>query len=95
VRPSFVSQETSFAVLGIVPRKFLEIIAPRCKRVSRVGKTVLVELEEAERVVCSLSVDLNGETATDELPAAGPRNDDGQPTTAAEVLRRLGMELVP
>jgi hypothetical protein len=90
VRPSFVSQETSFAVLGIVSRKFLEVIAPKCQRISRVGKTVLVELEEAERVVCSLA-------ASDDAgpPDAHASDDNDEPTTAAAVLARLGKELVP
>jgi hypothetical protein len=34
VRPLFVSQDSAFALLGITARKFLELVAPRCERVT-------------------------------------------------------------
>lgn len=48
------------AVLGLAPRKFLEVVFPRCAGVSRVGRTVLVDLDEAERVVRGLSASAGG-----------------------------------
>jgi hypothetical protein len=83
VRPSFVSNETCLTVLGLVPRKFLEVVVPRCRDVTRVGRTVLVDLDEAERVVRDL-----GDTAND----AATTEDTRQPTTEAEVLAELGLE---
>jgi hypothetical protein len=83
VRPSFVSNESCFAVLGLVPRKVLETIVPKCASVSRVGRTVLVDLDEAERVVREL-----GTTADESEPTEDPR----QPSTVGEVLAELGLE---
>ncbi len=49
LRPSFVSQETALTILGLTPRKFLDVLVPRCRReVVRVGRTVLVPTEAAE-----------------------------------------------
>ena len=90
VRPSYVSDETCFAVLGIVARKFREIIVPKCERVSRIGHTVAVEIGEAERVMRSLAVDADDQT----IDLAHEDLDDDQPQTAEEVARRLGKERV-
>jgi hypothetical protein len=91
VRASYVSQETCFAVLGITARKFLDVIVPKCAGVARLGRTAVVPLDEAERVLAAM--------ALDEAPEADDRvepdeDDDEQPTTADEVLRRLGKERV-
>jgi hypothetical protein len=83
VRPSFVSNETCLTVLGMIPRKFLETIVPKCAGVTRVGRTVLVEIDEAERVVRDLGVTVND---------MEPTEDTGQPMTEAEVLADLGLE---
>jgi hypothetical protein len=88
VRPSFVSDETTFAVLGITPRKFREQVVPKCERVSRIGHTVAVELEEAERVMRSLAA------AGDEPAIDLTHEDDDQPTTPDAVLARIGKERV-
>jgi len=87
VRPSYVSDETCFAVLGILPRPFRERIVPRCKRVARIGRRVVVELDEVERVMRSLS------TGGDEADNEAAIDDD--PSTADEVLRRLGRVRAP
>jgi hypothetical protein len=85
VRASFVSQETSFALLGIVSRKFLEVLVPRCCGVARVGRTVLVELDEAERVLRDLAI------AGPSVPTACESTDERQPATIDEVLARVGV----
>jgi hypothetical protein len=87
VRPSFVSNETSFALFGIVPRKFLERIAPECEHVTRIGKTVLVPIDEAERVVLAMAIG-------DRAEGAVPENDgDEQPHSVADVLAQIGREV--
>ena len=86
MRPSFVSNETSFAVLAIVPRKFLERVVPHCERVTRIGKTVLVELEEAERVIRELgAIESGSESETEASPGREPKSID-------DVLRAIGRE---
>jgi hypothetical protein len=85
LRASFVSQETSLALLALVGRKFLEVIVPRCERVTRIGKTVLVELDEAERVIREL-----GAAVTSDGDQSEPTD---QPQTANDVLRAIGFEV--
>ena len=42
----YVSQETSYALLGINGRKFLEMIVPRCQgQVTRLGQTAMVPVD--------------------------------------------------
>ncbi len=91
LRPSFVSQETAFTVLGLPPRKFLDVLVPRCRgEVVRVGRTVLVPTEAAELALRSLALD-HGD------PALGPdeiSDEDGageQPATVDAVLAIVGM----
>lgn len=86
LRPSYVSDETCFAVLGLVPRKFRERVVPRCERVTRLGHTVAVELDEAERVMRELARLVSEAPAND----AAVDHDGDQPTSADGVLRRLG-----
>lgn len=88
VRASFVSDETSYALFGIVARKFSEIVVPKCQRVTHIGRTVLVEVGEAERVIRQLEV--NGTRADESASADGEAE---HPQTAAEVLAALGQEL--
>jgi hypothetical protein len=88
LRPSYVSDETCFAVLGIVARKFREVVVPRCERVTRLGRTVAVELDEAERVMRTLASAASAAGA--DVEDHDQADDDGQPRTVAEVLRRLG-----
>jgi hypothetical protein len=67
VRPSFVSQETSFAVLGLPPRKFLEALVPRCQDdVVRIGRTVLLPIEAAEAALHSLRAEASVTVQEDE-----------------------------
>jgi hypothetical protein len=86
VRPSFVSQETAFAVLGLAPRKFLEVLVPRCRGdVVRVGRTVLLPLEVAEAALRSLADGTNSEAADD-------RDNDPEPASVDAVLASVGMQ---
>jgi hypothetical protein len=85
VRASFVSQETSFALLGVVGRKFLEVLVPQCRGVTRLGRTVLVELEEAEHVLRKLAV------VADEQTKGTDTRDDSQLTSVDDVLARVGV----
>jgi len=58
MRPSFVSQSTTLALLGLCPRKFLEVLVPKCKAdVIRVGRTVLIPLDVAEATLRTLAMD--------------------------------------
>ena len=86
VRPSFVSQETAFTVLGLTSRKFLDVLVPRCRAdVVRVGRTVLLPTEVAEVALRSLTGD--HATATPEHDA----DDDEQPVTVDSILASVGM----
>jgi hypothetical protein len=91
VRPSFVSQLTVFVIFGISPRKFLEAVVPRCARVSRIGRTVLVAIDEAERVVRDLAADRAAEVE----PEHTSNDDDHQPRSVNDVLRVIGKEVSP
>jgi hypothetical protein len=85
VRPSFVSQDTAFAVLGLTPRKFLDLLVPRCRGdVVRVGRTVLVPLETAEAALRSMA----GDGAHVDVQRD---DDDGQPVSVDQVLASVGM----
>jgi hypothetical protein len=87
VRPSFVSQETAFTVLGLTPRKFLDVLVPRCAAdVVRVGRTVLVPTEAAEVALRSLTGD-GAPSAQDD----GSDREDAQPATVDAVLASVGM----
>ena len=88
VRPLFVTQNNAFALLGVAPRKFLESIAPKCERSTRIGKTVLVPVDEAERVILEL-----GEAFGEHDAHGADHAEEPQPETAAAVLRALGKEL--
>jgi hypothetical protein len=88
VRPSFVSDATCFAVLGIVPRKFREQLVPLCEHVTRLGQTVAVPLDEAEQSMRKLAAtpDSDDEQTSD-------ARDEDEPTSVADVMRRAGREL--
>jgi hypothetical protein len=87
VRPSFVSQDSSPALLGLSPRKFLEVLVPKCAGdVVRVGRTVLIPLDAAEGALRALST--GGED--NDLDSTG--NDDGvTPFSVDAVLATVGM----
>jgi hypothetical protein len=90
VRPSFVSNETALAIGGIVARKFIERIVPRCREVTRLGHTVMVSIDEFERVVREL-----GQCADDARKIElAEEHDDDQPTSIDDVLGRIGRERV-
>lgn len=82
-----LSQLTSLALLGIDPRRFLDIIIPRCPHVAHVGRLRIVPLDDAIEVLRGLSGDNDD---GDEVEADGER----QPQTADAVLGALGMERV-
>jgi hypothetical protein len=85
VRPSFVSQDTAFAVLGLTPRKFLDLVVSRCRGdVVRVGRTVLLPIEAAEATLRSLAGD------SPEVEAQRD-DDDGQPVSVDQLLASVGM----
>jgi hypothetical protein len=85
VRPSFVSQDTSFAVLGLTPRKFLDLLVPRCRGdVVRVGRTILLPIEVAEAALHAMAG--NSTEVEAELD-----DDDAQPTSVDEILASVGV----
>ena len=85
----FVSQLSCAALLGVDPRRFLDVVVPLCRPdVVHVGKLRLIEVARAVDV-------LRGMVAGD--GAEGPTTDEdepGQPETAEEVLAALGLERV-
>jgi hypothetical protein len=85
VRPSFVSQDSSPVLLGLCPRKFLDVLVPRCAGdVVRVGRTVLIPLDVAEGALRALST--GGDDDTDSTP-----NDTLTSTSVDAVLATVGM----
>jgi hypothetical protein len=84
LRPSFVSQQTAFALLGLPPRKFLELLVPRCSDdVVRMGRTVLVPIEAAEAALRSLATEASEVT---------DQEDGGQPATVDAILASVNMQ---
>jgi hypothetical protein len=87
LRPSFVSQETSFAILGLPPRKFLDLLVPRCRDgVVRMGRTVLLPIDAAEAGLQSLT------TEATEAGHVTDEEDGEQPATIDAVLASVNME---
>ncbi len=103
VRPLFVSQETAFVVLGITPRKFLDLVVPMCRdSVVRIGKSALIPADVAEGRLLALAArgaSANPTTATARGDGDGDgdgKNDDGEGAqTVDEILRRLGRQRTP
>jgi hypothetical protein len=86
VRPSFVSQDSSPALLGLSPRKFLEVIVPKCAGdVVRVGRTVLLPIEAAEAALRSLRAEASVTVQEDE-------RGDEQPESVDAVLASVNMK---
>jgi hypothetical protein len=86
-RPSFVSQDSSPALLGLSARKFLEVLVPKCAGdVVRVGRTVLIPLDAAEGALRALSM---GREDND-LDATGD-DDSVTPISVDAVLATVGM----
>ena len=86
VRPSFVSQDSSPALLGLSPRKFLEVLVPKCAGdVVRVGRTVLIPLDVAEGALRALS------TGGDDDTKSTANDDTLTPTSVDAVLATVGM----
>jgi hypothetical protein len=83
----FVSQLTCLVLLGVDPRRFLDLVVPVCRPdVVRVGRLRLVPLEVAVQAIRSM-------TTEDEGAEPDDHDDDGQPETVAGVLGAIGMEL--
>jgi hypothetical protein len=97
VRPIFVSQETAFAVLGITPRKFRELLVPMCQGfVVRMGKSVLIPADVAEGSLRSLSADAaRGEADDSGHDANDEADDDDNLQTADDILHALGRRRAP
>jgi hypothetical protein len=86
VRPSFVSQDSSPALLGLSARKFLEVLVPKCAGdVVRVGRTVLIPLDAAERALRALSTG-----GDNDLDATGG-DESATPLSVDAVLATVGM----
>ena len=86
VRPSFVSQDSSPAVLGLCARKFLDVLVPKCAgEVVRVGRTVMIPLEVAEVALRALSV------SPGEGVDLAQHTDHPQPASVEAVLASVGM----
>jgi hypothetical protein len=73
-------------VLGLCPRKFLDVLVPRCAGdVVRVGRTVLIPLDVAEGALRALSTGGDDDTKS-------TANDDAlTPTSVDAVLATVGM----
>jgi hypothetical protein len=86
IRPSFVSQDSSPALLGLCARKFLDVLVPRCASdVVRVGRTVLIPLDVAEGALRSLSTGPGDNVDT-------PQDDeDAHPAGVDALLASVGM----
>jgi hypothetical protein len=86
VRPSFVSQDSSPALLGLCARKFLDVLVPMCAGdVVRVGRTVLIPLEVAECALRALS------TSGDDGADSTASDDTVPPASVDAVLAAIGM----
>jgi len=86
VRPSFVSQDSSPALLGLCRRKFLDVLVPKCAcDVVRVGRTVLIPLDVAEAALRALSP--GREDGTD----SKADDDNVTPISVDAVLAKVGM----
>jgi hypothetical protein len=91
VRPLFVSQDTAFAVLGIAPRKFREVLVPMCRGfVVRVGKSALIPVDVAEDKLRSLAAGPEGVDEEHDRELMEDTPDDEQPQTADAILHALG-----
>jgi len=90
VAPLFISQETAYPLLGITPRKFLEIVVPRCAgHVIRLGKTVLVPTAVVETRLREMA---DRDAGSGPLQTSDEALDDDQPTSVDDVLARIGKE---
>lgn len=88
VAAAMVSQLTALALLGVDPRRYLDLVIPKCSgHVTALGKLRLVPLDIAVAKLSELA-------AGDGAPISDEANEvDDQPTTAAGVLAALGREL--
>ncbi|MCL2777973.1 MAG: hypothetical protein FWD73_08210 [Polyangiaceae bacterium] len=89
--PMSVSQLTVEPIVGIDGRRYLDLLRehPECAR-SRVGKLVVVELDDLRALLRSLTLQSSPHTESDVHDDAGLRCDE-QPETADAVLAKLGL----
>ncbi len=86
VRASFVSQDSSPALLGLSARKFLEVLVPRCRKDSiRVGRTILIPLDVAEAALRAIP------TSPEGTPDVAASEAIAEPTSVEAVLASVGM----
>jgi hypothetical protein len=92
VAPMAVSTENVLAIAGLTPRKFREALAayPDVER-SRLGHTVLVTPQAFGELLERLRV-TEGDDAPDEQDQG--EDDDDQPTSVDDVIRKLGKERI-
>ncbi len=83
VAPATVTQLTCLAILGIDPRRWLEIVAKWNVRRARVGKLVVVALPTMLEALAAHAAEAADDSPTDD-------EDDGQPQTADAVLAAIG-----
>ncbi len=72
-------------LLGLCARKFLEVVVPKCAGlVVRVGRTVLVPFEVAERTLLAMATE-DGGCGVPEI------DDEGQPASVDALLASVGV----
>jgi hypothetical protein len=86
VGAAMVSQLNSLPLLGVDPRRFLDLVVPACCQVVPLGRLRIVSLDDAIEALRSLAND-GAKTAEE-----GRRCDALQPETVDQVLAALGME---
>jgi len=83
---AMVSQLTSLPLLGIDPRRYLDLVVPLAREhVIAIGKLRPLPLDVAVEA-------LRGLAAGDEQPAEPAADEPRQPETGDDVLRALGLE---
>lgn len=79
---AFVSQLTSLLLLGVDPRRYLDLVVPLCRgHVTELGKLRLIPLDVAVEALRSLA---NAE------PAAPVADTDDEAPTRDAILARIG-----
>jgi len=87
----FVSQETAFALLGITPRKFRDLLVPLCRSsVVRIGKSALIPVDVAEGTLRALGSTKLGSSVERDQDSAETQPLDDELDSADAVLYALG-----
>jgi len=91
VAAAMVSQLTCLVLLGIDPRRYLELLLPLCAgQVTALGKLRLVPLDVAVAKLGELATDCDLNIG---IAPENDHGDDDQPTSVNDVLARVGHEL--